>query len=540
MRTYTLLLIGGLAPAALAATIYVNSATGNDAWTGLCQVWDGAACGPKRSIYGGVSAAAHGDTVELADGAYDYDGTPSPSITTNITLKSANGAAACAIEWWQIWVGFSASATIRDLTFHSVGTAVRCDTAGEVIIRNCVFRSRDHEAIISYASALTVEDCVFTELPEVWISSVSGDMTIRRCTFADNYTPFDFGVRATGLAAHSAIVEDCVFSGNVSNDALCVSLGGFGSEYVSGCEFTNNLSTFGGGDGVLTMSLSSGSAEIRDCLFIDNQQGAVLGAAGLFAVNNCSFVRNYTNGSGGAMRANAGKNGRIRVRNTLFAQNDALVQGGGVHAYTTGPEATIAFENSTFVENTAGQVVGGLRGLGNVSLVNCVLWGNRDHYGQIGGLRAQLDLCCGETDVSYSCIEGWNPANGVGNIAADPLFVPGHAEYHLSASSPCIHAGDPLTTTAGMTDIDGEPRVMDGRVDIGADEFTGEPFAFGDTNCDGYRDVLDINPLVLALLNPGAYASQFPECFLASADANDDGAVNVLDINTFVALLLGG
>ena len=33
---------------------------------------------------------------------------------------------------------------------------------------------------------------------------------------------------------------------------------------------------------------------------------------------------------------------------------------------------------------------------------------------------------------------------GSGNISADPLFVdPGNGDYHLTADSPCVDAGDP-------------------------------------------------------------------------------------------------
>jgi hypothetical protein len=133
---------------------------------------------------------------------------------------------------------------------------------------------------------------------------------------------------------------------------------------------------------------------------------------------------------------------------------------------------------------------------------------------------------------------GWP---GDGNIDADPLFVdPLSGDYHLLAGSPCIGAGDPDFFGMGEVDMDGEPRVMGGRVDIGADEFTDEPFVFGDVNCDGTRDFADINPFVLALTDEAGYRAMFPGCFLRSADINGDGSVGFGDINPFVALLSGG
>ncbi|MEW6198522.1 MAG: hypothetical protein AB1601_07670 [Planctomycetota bacterium] len=61
--------------------------------------------------------------------------------------------------------------------------------------------------------------------------------------------------------------------------------------------------------------------------------------------------------------------------------------------------------------------------------------------------------------------------------------------------------------------------------------------ARGDLNCDRAVDFGDINPFVLALTNPAAYAQAYPNCRLELADINGDGFVNFGDINPFVRLL---
>ncbi len=72
---------------------------------------------------------------------------------------------------------------------------------------------------------------------------------------------------------------------------------------------------------------------------------------------------------------------------------------------------------------------------------------------------------------------------GAGNLGADPLFAdqtgPDGEEaawhdndYRLLPASPCVHAGDPAAEVSGQTDLDGDPRELLGRVDIGADEAT--------------------------------------------------------------------
>jgi hypothetical protein len=61
----------------------------------------------------------------------------------------------------------------------------------------------------------------------------------------------------------------------------------------------------------------------------------------------------------------------------------------------------------------------------------------------------------------------------------------------------------------------------------------------GDLNCDGQVGFGDINPFVLALSNPAAYAAAYPYCALLNADINRNGTVGFDDINPFVALLSG-
>ncbi|TWT42007.1 hypothetical protein RAS1_31340 [Phycisphaerae bacterium RAS1] len=60
-----------------------------------------------------------------------------------------------------------------------------------------------------------------------------------------------------------------------------------------------------------------------------------------------------------------------------------------------------------------------------------------------------------------------------------------------------------------------------------------------DANCDGAVNILDINPLVLAISDAAAYQAMFPACSLrCNTDINGDGATNVLDINPFVDCIL--
>ncbi|MGD8451938.1 MAG: hypothetical protein PVJ57_08975 [Phycisphaerae bacterium] len=60
----------------------------------------------------------------------------------------------------------------------------------------------------------------------------------------------------------------------------------------------------------------------------------------------------------------------------------------------------------------------------------------------------------------------------------------------------------------------------------------------GDMNCDGVVNNFDISPFVLALTNPAAYATAYPECDILNGDCNGDGVLNNFDISPFVGLLV--
>lgn len=61
----------------------------------------------------------------------------------------------------------------------------------------------------------------------------------------------------------------------------------------------------------------------------------------------------------------------------------------------------------------------------------------------------------------------------------------------------------------------------------------------GDVNCDGLVDGLDAAAFVTALVNPGGFAAQYPDCGILGADLSGDCQVNGDDIQAFVNELIG-
>jgi hypothetical protein len=63
------------------------------------------------------------------------------------------------------------------------------------------------------------------------------------------------------------------------------------------------------------------------------------------------------------------------------------------------------------------------------------------------------------------------PGGGSGNFVNNPLLINQAAgNFHLQSNSPCINAGNNTYVTSS-TDLDGNPRIKGGTVDIGAYEF---------------------------------------------------------------------
>ena len=181
------------------------------------------------------------------------------------------------------------------------------------------------------------------------------------------------------------------------------------------------------------------------------------------AVSNCTFANNSASHRGGGMYNFFAS---PTVTNCAFSGNSASL-GGGMHNNDLAfPKVT----NCTFSGNSATRGGGMYNYHSSPLLTNCILWGDSPDE--------MVDAGDEEPVVAYSDIRG--SYNGIGNIDADPLFAdPGRGDYHLRPGSPCIDAGTNAAPNLPGSDLEGDPRVMDGNrdgtavVDMGVDEVYG-------------------------------------------------------------------
>ena len=108
-------------------------------------------------------------------------------------------------------------------------------------------------------------------------------------------------------------------------------------------------------------------------------------------------------------------------------------------------------------------------------LTNCIFWGDKPNE--------ILDTAYANSIITYSCVQ--NGYSGEGNIDLDPLFVDKSAgDLHLTYPSPCRNSGDNSIVTEPC-DFEGDPRICQDTVDMGADEFHTHLYYTGDATPGG-------------------------------------------------------
>jgi len=280
------------------------------------------------------------------------------------------------------------------------------------------------------------------------VDSVLAGLTI---TNGQRTTSSGGAIRCYGSGTHPLVVN-CVITGNsacmgggvycylsgITLDACIISENSASSTTGGGihsnesnivlinCTITNNTTVAGGfryGGGIY---LSAGSGLISHCVIADNSAwrgGAITSSSKNLQVRHSFITDNFANQYGGALYLRGGGS----TFNCCTIAGNSICSGNTINAY------------------------------GDHVFSNCIIR---------GGIEERY------TTVSYSNVEGGSP--GEDNIDVDPLFVDANnGDYHLSPQSFCIDAGDPnYSPQPGETDIDGEPRLLGRRVDMGADEFS--------------------------------------------------------------------
>lgn len=182
----------------------------------------------------------------------------------------------------------------------------------------------------------------------------------------------------------------------------------------------------------------------------------------------------------------------IASTNTLIANN--LIQGNVLGRYLT--STTILTAGLLLKQNVGGQVIhntivqnrGGVEGAIH-SVSNQITVANNIVTFNSSGISGTADLSlfnnCVYGNGTNDYVNVPNMTGIQGNISADPMLS-GDARFpgwHLLVDSPCRAQGNSTFVQTNWTDLDGEERLMDGLVDIGADAFHGTTPEFTPAIC---------------------------------------------------------
>jgi len=333
-----------------------------------------------------------------------------------------------------------------------------------------------------------------------------------------------------------------VITGNNGNGVYV----GFSSALIQGNTITNNSGCAGPGGGGLYIG-GTGSAQIIGNTISNNTcsegsfgGGILLWDAGTPTIQNNIINGNTVGGEGGGIGVVNDEAANI-VQNVIFGNVAGFdgSGGGGGGVYCSVPDSSRGcfLVNNTITNNSSGMSPGSevaLAGFDSeVQVVNNIIMD--------GGVQTELycDTTYSETPPIVTFNDVFNSSTGSlyggscdgdagtnENVSVNPLFLNStQNNFHLQFGSQVIGAGSISAPDLPTTDLDGNPRIQDATVDMGAYEFfpttvTVAPprLAFGDqalgtTSSDLTVTVTNTgaNELLLAIVISGDF-SQTNNC----------------------------
>ncbi|RKY14799.1 MAG: hypothetical protein DRP82_03210 [Planctomycetota bacterium] len=440
---------------------------------------------------------------------YFGSGETGDSVVDNFTIKNGSdnegGAIYCE----------SSSPTIINCVFSDnsadYGGAVFCKSASSAMVTNCTFSGNDANvggAVYCSGSSPTITNCTFSDnkaSPDggAICCYSSSNPNIANCTFSGNTA---IGGGAIFCNSSSPSVTDCAFSGNEANaDGGAICCYASSNPTLTNCTFSSNSAPHGG-----AIFCNFSSPTLTSCTFSDNnakEAWGVVSAGGAIYCDNssdlvitdCVFSGNSTTKyNGGAISC---CHSSPTLTNCVFNGNSADEYGGAIYCYSSSPNITnCVFSGNKTVNSDGGAIYSDYSNptltnctfSGNSASVNggaiycdcssaltsnnCILWG--DSAGA-GGNEIYIYDSHSSCTLNHCCVDNTGYGGQSGSITEnnciydDPQFVDAaNGDYHLKDTSPCIDAGDNSLLPSGANkDLDGNPRIVNGTVDIGAYEY---------------------------------------------------------------------
>ncbi|MEI7726075.1 MAG: right-handed parallel beta-helix repeat-containing protein, partial [Bacteroidota bacterium] len=425
---------------------------------------------------------------------------------------------------------FRYASTVSRASEGNNGGAVYINNFSKIRISDCQFFSNyaysEGGAIYLRSANLQIARCIFsndTSFSGGAISAHNSTLILNNNLFTNNFVygglcvssePSNGG--AVRIDTCTATVVNCTFLHNtavcsggglfaaassltLSNDSIsyneaqaCTSVGGGGGVYFTNTilnatdnYFSHNNASWGGGvflfgvSGSMTQNTITGNmAGVTTC------PTGVGGGIAFKNNSNVEFRLNRVTSNSSDLRGGMDISySNPQIIQNLITDNYAGTAGGGITFYHSSP----LMMNNTISNNMAEGYAGGLWFISSSTpeIRSNIIYGNSQY--NLGDNQVYLaDNTC-NPNFYYCDIAGGvngfggNNTNYTGtyqnNINNDPQFAEsGSQPYQILPESPCFNTGDPTATTGnvGMTDLAGNPRIQNRRIDIGGYETSRE------------------------------------------------------------------
>jgi alkaline phosphatase len=390
---------------------YVNDSTGSDAYDGLAPVWDGVH-GPKKTISGAITAAGDRDLIEVAEGTYservDFGG-------KMIVLTSTDPEDPGIVGNTVIYLSGSYVYMDGIVNFDS-GEDPRSVLTGFTIKGDGGFCKN---GVYCENSSPTISNCIITKTYLATYCKAAAP-EIKNCTIYNNWQ-----------GAWYDKYQDIESAATIKNSLIYDNDWGVEVNYSPSVKVIGNTIVGNTNEGV--WSKVTPGPNVTNCIIWDNDED------GTDELLNCSPAKvSYCCIMGGYPGASD-----ILDLPPVFVN----IYDFWDMTSADGTETTIIVEDGSLYE------VDDVIEYENDGIVRTVT--------SISTNTITFDNALVSDSVEDARIYNWGPS--ATNLQED---------YHLQSTSPCIDAADPsfLPKLGEETDIDGEPRLQQGRVDMGADE----------------------------------------------------------------------
>jgi large repetitive protein len=312
---------------------------------------------------------------------------------------------------------------------------------------------------------------------------LNGGPTVSNCVFANNYAEF------SGAGLYNEASNTTITNVTFNNNQAVASGGGMdnvdGTATLTDVDFINNDSDVGGAlsndAGLGGEVIIPTTVNLIDVTFSGNQAtsaenylqygGAIYNVFATANLLNVVFQNNTATGDASRGGAMYNEDATANLTNVVFIGNSVgglAGQGGAMYNYSNTATTAVTLTNVTISRNSAPGLSGSGAGIYNnavnATITNSIIWGNT------ATSNAQIADGAGSVSVvNYSLVQGGR--SGTANLNTDPLFVNATSNLRLQDASPAIDRGNNSAVPAGVTtDVDGNPRIVNNFVDMGAYE----------------------------------------------------------------------